>query len=160
MRIAIALAAVLVAACASPARLAPGATEAQVRGIMGSPALELPSPDGSRQLAYPSGPFGHQTYMAHLAPDGRLTRVEQVLDDVRFHAIQPGMTKEELLRHIGPPYQTGRFPNLRQTAWDYRFRDTWGYDAILSVMIDDQDVVVGRVIQRIERDKDRGGGRG
>jgi outer membrane protein assembly factor BamE (lipoprotein component of BamABCDE complex) len=152
--------ALALAACAMPSRLPPGASEAQVRAVMGAPAMEFSAPDGSRQLAYPTGPLGQHTYMAYLTPDGRLDRVEQVLDDVRFQAIQPGMTKDELLRFIGPPFQTGRFPNLRQTAWDYRFRDTWGYEAILSVMLDDNDVVVGRVIQRIDRGRDRGGSRG
>ena len=150
------LAAAFLASCASVGSIAPGTPEADVRARMGAPALELPAPDGTRQLAYPTAPFGTQTFMAYLDRQGRLTHVEQVLDDVRFQQIRPGMTREELLRWIGPPYQTGRFPNLRQTAWDYRFRDTWGYVAILSVMLDDEGIVVGRTTQRIERDG-RGG---
>jgi outer membrane protein assembly factor BamE (lipoprotein component of BamABCDE complex) len=160
MRSGLLLVAFLLAGCALPQSLPPGTSEAEVRNAMGRPALELPNRDGSRQLAYPTGPFGLQTYMAHIAPDGRLIRVEQVLDDVRFHQIQPGMTREELLRFIGPPFQTAYFGNLGQTAWDYRFRDTWGYVAILSVMLDDNGIVVGRSTQRIERDRDRAGGRG
>ena len=152
--------AILLGACATPVSLAPGSSEAELRSRMGPPALELAGPDGTRQLAYPTAPFGTQTFMAHLAADGRVIKVEQVLDDVRFQQIQPGMTREELLRYIGPPFQTGRFPNLRQTAWDYRFKDTWGYVAILSVMLDDDGIVVGRSTQRIERDRDQGGGRG
>ena len=147
--LAVALAALAAGACAVQS-LRPGASEAEVRQAMGRPALEFPTGDGGRQLAFTTGPFGTQTYMAYLGGDGRLQRVEQVLDDSRFHAIQPGMTREELLRHIGPPYQTLRFDNLRQTAWDYRFRDTWGYIAILSVMIDDQGRVASRITQRID----------
>ena len=154
------LLAIFAGACATLQSLPPGASEAEVRARMGAPALELSGPDGTRQLAYPTAPFGTQTFMAHIDRGGRLTRVEQVLDDVRFQQIQPGMTREELLRFIGPPFQTGRFPNLRQTAWDYRFKDTWGYIAILSVMLDDNGIVVGRTTQRIERDRDQGGGRG
>jgi hypothetical protein len=30
-----------------------------------------------------------------------------------------------------------RFNNTRTTAWDYHYRDTWGYDADFSVIIDD-----------------------
>ena len=152
-------AAVLLAACATPAGVAPGTPEVELRSRMGPPAIVLPNPDGSRQLAYPSGPFGTQTFMAYIGADGRLTHVEQVLDDVRFHQIQPGMTRDELLRYIGPPYETGRFPNLGQTYYAYRFRDTWGYEAILSVMLDDNGIVVGRSTQRIDRG-DRKGGRG
>lgn len=141
--------ALLAAGCAAQS-LRPGATEAEVLQSMGRPALAMPLPGGGRQLAYPTGPFGLHTYMAHIGPDGRLQRLEQVLDDTRFHAIRPGMTSEELLRHLGPPSEKVRFGNLRQTAWDYRFRDTWGYIAILSVMIDDAGTVVSRITNRLE----------
>lgn len=149
MRKALVLAALLGACAAHGPR--PGASEAEVRAALGRPAMDLEMADGSRQLAFTSGPFGHQTHMAHIAPDGRLARLEQVLDDTRFHAIVPGMTSEELLRHIGPPHGKVRFANLGQTAWDYRFRDTWGYEAILSVMVDDRGVVAGRISRRLER---------
>lgn len=141
----------LAASCASQ-QMRPGMSEAEVVQALGRPALELRDPDGSRHLAYPSGPFGLHTNMARIAPDGRLRGVEQVLDDGRFGAIQPGMTTDELLRHIGPPGERMRFDNLHQTAWDYRFRDTWGYIAILSVMVDDAGRVASRVTRRLERD--------
>ena len=139
----------LLAGCAAQS-LRPGMTEGEVRNSMGPPAVELRGPDGMRQLAYPTGPFGLQTHMAFIGPDGRLQRMEQVLDDGRFHLIRPGMTSEELLRLIGPPNERVRFGNLRQTAWDYRFRDSWGYTAILSVMIDDAGNVASRSTQRLE----------
>lgn len=142
----------LASACASQ-QLRPGMSEAEVVQALGRPALELREPDGSRHLAYPSGPFGLHTYMARIAPDGRLRTVEQVLDDSRFDAIRPGMTSDELLRHIGPPAERMRFDNLRQTSWDYRFRDTWGYIAILSVMVDDAGRVASRITQRLERER-------
>lgn len=142
----------LASACATR-ELRPGMSEAEARQAMGAPAMELRDADGTRHLAYPSGPYGLQTYMARIAPDGRLTVVEQVLDDGRFDAIRPGMTSDELLRHIGPPGQRVRFDNLRQTAWDYRFRDTWGYVAILSVMIDDSGRVASRITQRLDRER-------
>jgi outer membrane protein assembly factor BamE (lipoprotein component of BamABCDE complex) len=139
----------LLAACAAQS-LRPGMSEAEVRAALGKPALELPEAGGGRTLVYPTGPLGMQTHMAHLGADGRLTAYDQVLRDERFHAIRQGMTSEELLRYIGPPFQKTRFANLKQTAWDYRFRDTWGYTAILSVMLDDNNVVAGRVTQRID----------
>jgi outer membrane protein assembly factor BamE (lipoprotein component of BamABCDE complex) len=145
------LIALLASACAVQS-VRPGAPEAEVLQAMGRPALELRDPDGTRHLAYPTGPFGLQTHMVRIGADGRVRSVEQVLDDGRFYAINPGMTSEELLRHIGPPGERARFANLRQTAWDYRYRDTWGYIAILSVMIDDSGRVASRITRRIERD--------
>ena len=144
----------LASACAMQG-LRPGATAEEVVSVMGKPAVELRNPDGTRHLVYPSGPLGMQTYMAHLGGDGRLRGIEQVLDDTRFNSITRGMTTDELLRLIGPPWQRVYFNNLRQTAWDYRYRDSWGYIAILSVMVDDNGQVASRVTQRIERDSRR-----
>ena len=146
--------ALLASACAMQG-LRPGASADEVVARMGAPAVEMRDPDGSRHLVYPSGPFGLQTYVAHVGGDGRLQGVEQVLDDSRFNAITQGMTTDQLLRLIGPPAQRVYFGNLRQTAWDYRYRDSWGYVAVLSVMVDDAGLVASRVTQRIERDSRR-----
>jgi hypothetical protein len=59
-----------------------------------------------------------------------------------------------VLRLIGPPIETMEFPRLQQVAWEYRYRDSWGYDAFLSVMIDKQGIVAGRTTRRIDRGND------
>jgi outer membrane protein assembly factor BamE (lipoprotein component of BamABCDE complex) len=156
MRIApwVAVLAVVAAGCASygGASLNPGtSSEAQVRGLMGPPALEMRDPDGTRHLYYPRGPLGSQTYVADLAPSGVLKEMRQVLTDGVFNAIRAGWTEEEVLRLIGPPREKAYFSNLKQTAWDYKFRDSWGYESILSVMIDTNGVVVSKFARRIER---------
>ena len=143
------LIAVLLAACATQS-LRPGATEAEVKQALGAPRLEMALSDGARELFYPTGPLGVQTHVAHLDRNGRLQGVEQLLRDERFNVIRPGMTSEELLRHLGPPNDKMRFANLGQTAWDYRFRDSWGYTAILSVMVDDRGLVANRHTRRLE----------
>jgi hypothetical protein len=148
----------LAAGCASygGGGLRPGASgEAEVRGVMGPPALEMRDPDGTRHLYYPRGPLGTQTFVADLGANGLLVGMRQVLDDGTFNAIRPGLTEEDVLRMIGPPREKAYFSNLRQTAWDYKFRDTWGYDSILSVMIDTGGVVVSKVTRRLEK-YDRG----
>src|ERR1700753_1140127 len=93
-----ALAGLLAAACAGypTTGLSPGAPEAQVRQAMGPPALELPDPGGGRELVYPRGPLGTETFMAHLDAGGALRGVEQVLTDEHFQAIQPGQTEDEV----------------------------------------------------------------
>lgn len=136
--------------------LRPGASaEAEVRGVMGPPALEMRDPDGTRHLYYPRGPLGTQTFVADVGANGTLVGIRQVLDDGTFNAIRPGLTEEDVLRMIGPPREKAYFSNLRQTAWDYKFRDTWGYDSILSVMIDTSGMVVSRFTRRLEK-YDRG----
>jgi hypothetical protein len=61
-----------------------------------------------------------------------------------------------VLRMIGPPREKAYFARLGQTAWDYKFVDTWGYASIFSVMLDNDNRVVGKVSRRIEPRGDRG----
>lgn len=151
-------AALLAAGCASydGHSLRPGvSTEAEVRGVMGPPAAEFPNPDGSRSLAYPRGPLGTQTYMADVGPDGRVLGVRAALNDDTFHQIRPGMTRDEVLRLIGPPGDVMSFARLEQVSWEYRFVDTWGYRAYFSVNFDANWVVVSKFTRRVERDRGR-----
>jgi hypothetical protein len=150
------LAAAACAGCASydGYALRPGvSTEAEVRGTMGAPAAEFTNSDGSRRLAYPRGPLGTQTYMADVGPDGKVVAVRNVLNDDTFYQVRPGMTRDEILRLIGPPGEAMRFSRLQQDSWEYRYVDTWGYRAFFSVNFDDNGIVVSKFTRRIERDR-------
>ena len=156
MKRVIALICLIASACAAVDgfNLKPGvATENDVRRTMGEPALEIRNSDGTRQLAYPRGPFGNQTYMVRLGRDGELQAIQPVLNEDNFYRITPGMTREDVLALIGPPLETAEFARLHQVAWDYRYQDIWGYIAIFSVMLDEQGRVVGKVTRRLERDR-------
>jgi hypothetical protein len=148
----------LLAACATydvGMGVRPGVTSAEeVVRRNGPPAVEVADPDGGKSMAYPRGYFTGQTYMVRVGRDGMVQSVEQVLSDERFYRIVQGLTREDVLRLIGPPIETMDLPRLQQTAWDYRYRDTWGYDAILSVMFDRQGIVVGRTTRRLDRGGD------
>lgn len=144
----------LVASCASydGRGLRPGASsEAELRQVMGEPAMQFPNGDGSRRLAYPRGPLGTQTYMATVSRDGIVQSIEPVLDDGTFNAIRPGLTQDEVLRMIGPPRDTMTFPRQGHIAWDWKYQDTWGYPAIFSVTFDHDGRVVSKISQRLER---------
>lgn len=150
--------ATLLAACASydgHTLRAGASSEAEVVGVMGAPAMQFESGDGSRRLVYPRGPLGTQTYMADVGKDGILRAVKPVLNDDVFYRIQPGMTRDEVLRMIGPPGETMTFPRLGQVSWDYRYMDTWGYVAIFSVNLDANGIVVSKFTRRVERDRGR-----
>jgi outer membrane protein assembly factor BamE (lipoprotein component of BamABCDE complex) len=136
--------------------LRPGmSTEAEVRAVMGQPAAEFRDSDGTRRLVYPRGPLGTQTYVADVDANGVLAALRPVLSDDTFNRIQPGMTRDDILRMIGPPGETMAFPLSGQVAWDYRYVDTWGYPAIFSVAFDKNGVVVSKFTRRVERDRGR-----
>lgn len=126
MRNAFAILLLLLAGCASydGRGLRPGESRGEdVIALMGEPALRWQDADGARQFAYPRGPAGFHTYMVWLAPDGRLRTVENVLDQVHLAQVRPGMSKEQVLRTLGPPDErlNAYFPARDELAWDWRF---------------------------------------
>lgn len=125
-------------------------TESEVRGVMGTPAMEFPGEDGGKNLVYPRGPMGTQTFVASVGRDGILREVRPVLTDGTFNRIQPGLTERDVLQMIGPPSETMHFSRSDTTAWDYRYQDTWGYLAIFSVTFDNKGVVVSKITRRLE----------
>ena len=156
--LAVPLVALLAVSCASydGRGLRPGASsEADVRGLMGNPAMELASDDGGKRLAYPRGPLGTQTFMADIDRNGRLEAVRQVLTDGTFNAIRPGLTREDVLERIGPPGETMQFSLSGNTAWDYRYMDTWGYLSVFSVTFDPNGIVVSKITRRLQERESR-----
>lgn len=124
------LAALLVAGCAGygGSDLKPGeSTLPDVIASMGAPAMTWKNPDGSEQLAYPRGPEGTQTFMAYLGPNGKLLRIEKVLEDAQFHRVRSGMHKDEVLRILGPSGErwTQFYARRNEIAWSWLFCNSW-----------------------------------
>ncbi|MGZ5031788.1 MAG: hypothetical protein ACXWAC_01190 [Usitatibacter sp.] len=152
------LLALVAAGCASydGYSLKPGvSSEADLRSVMGQPAMEYQEGDGSRRLMYPRGPLGNQTFAAEVGSDGILRAIRPVLKEETFNGIRAGMTRDEILRLIGPPGDTMAFSLSRQVAWDYRYVDVWGYVAIFSVTFDDKGIVVSKFSRRLDQDRGR-----
>lgn len=125
MRSTVLLLTLALAACASysGSGLQPGVARLEdVVRVMGQPAMRWQDPDGSVQLAYPRGPAGNDTFMVRLGPDGRLQSKANVLDEAGLARIRPGMTKEQVLRVLGPPDhgRTAYFKARDELVWDWR----------------------------------------
>ena len=129
MRVALVAIAVSLAGCAGFGgdNLRPGeSTLPVVLASMGEPAMRWDDPDGRVQLAYPHGPWGTQTFMVFIAPDGRLEQIDEVLNKKHFARIVHGKSsKEDVLRILGPsPTQwTMYFEARDELVWEWRFND-------------------------------------
>jgi hypothetical protein len=135
------IAAALLGACASysGSGLKPGVAQlADVQALMGPPAMRWQGADGSIQLAYPRGPAGFETYMVQLGPDGRLQSIANVLDEQSFARVRAGLSKDDVLRLIGPPDQSrsAYFKARDELAWEWRFREVYGDAAHFVVLFD------------------------
>jgi len=144
----------VLSACAgySGSNLKPGvATLSEVVATMGEPAMRWKGGDGREQLAYPRGPEGTQTFMAWIAPDGRLERIEGVLDMAHFARIEPGKSDQAaVLRLLGPsqPQWTAYFKARDELVWEWRFCDSWNALAFFDVLFDATTGIVRSSYQR------------
>ncbi|HEX7053780.1 MAG TPA: hypothetical protein VF211_07585 [Burkholderiales bacterium] len=134
---------IFLAGCAADGRnLQPGADATAVRAQMGSPGEVVRLPDGGEAWFYPGGRVRRQTFRAELGPDGRLRKVEQVLDERHFARIVPGKTtREELRRLLGSPEQ--EFRGYNETVWQYHYLWTPNWPYRLHVGIGDDGIVTG-----------------
>ena len=146
--------AALLSACAGygGSDLEPGrSSRLDVLASMGEPDLRWTDADGREQLAYARGPEGTETYMVHLAADGRLERIEAVLDPGYFARVVPGKSDQAaVLRLLGPPQPqwTVHFGHGGETAWRWRFCDSQSRQALFSVVFDNRTGLVHSVDQR------------
>ena len=88
---------------------------------MGQPAMRWQNDDGSVQLAYPRGPAGYHTFMVSIGSDGKLQSIGNALEANNFARIQPRMTREQVLRILGPsePSWTIYFESRDELVWDW-----------------------------------------
>jgi outer membrane protein assembly factor BamE (lipoprotein component of BamABCDE complex) len=140
------LALLLLAGCASfdGRGLAPGqSTAADVEKVMGAPA-EKRQVGNETWYYYPRQPFGRKTFVARIAPDGRLVALEQRLTDENVAKIIPNTTRAEQVRELfGPPWAAGHYARLDRNVWTWhmrRFGDP-GIPVQLSVQMSPDGVV-------------------
>lgn len=73
--------------------------------------------------------------------------------DELFARIELGMTQPEVQRLLGEPDTTMPFSLSRTLAWDYQYRDSWGYLAVFSVTFD----AGGRAVSKLSWRTNDGG---
>ena len=154
--------ALIVGACASygGSRLEPGTARLEdVYLTMGQPALSWQDSDGSLQLAYPRGPAGFDTFMVRLGADGKVQSIESVLDVQHLADIRAGMSREEVLRILGPSDAncTVYFEARDELVWDWRYRSISGEPRRMMVLFDSASGRVRSTMTQPER-KGLGGG--
>jgi len=133
--------AVLIAGCASYGGrgLQPGVSSRDdVIALMGQPAMRFAEVDGGELLAYPRGPAGYHTYMLRIDSGGMLVSRENVLEPKHFARLRPGMTQEEVMRVIGPPWPswTVYFAARDELVWEWRWCDDFAEPARFYVLFD------------------------
>lgn len=128
-------------ACAIQKPVNVGDTEAQVIAARGTPSHRYRV--GNEQLLeYNHLPYGQETYMARLGPDGRVISFKQVLTDETFASIRVNQdTKDDVLHLIGMPEDRVWYRLSRLEAWSYPYRENGVWNSIMSVEFDESGIV-------------------
>ena len=141
------LAGLALAGCSmfQPPPLALGQTEPEVLALLGTPTGRYEMPDGVSRLEFARGPYGRQTWMVDIGPDGRSRRFEQVLNTyhfARFAERAPGMGIDELLRTLGRPgeRQHGGWAGGETWSWRYPTNDCLWFQVSIG---EDRKVISG-----------------
>lgn len=132
---------------------------ADVERVMGAPAEKRQVAGGETWLYYPRQPYGRKTFVARVAPDGRLLAIEQRLTDENVARLVPNTTRAEQVRELfGPPWAAGHYARLDRDIWTWhmrRFGDP-GIPVQLNVQMS-PDGVVREIYILDESDVDRFG---
>ena len=110
----------------------------ELQSSMGQAAIRWPTPDGGEQLAFPRGPAGFHTFMAHTDKNGILQSLENVLQPKHFARLRAGMSQDEVLRVIGPPFHpwTVYFEARDELVWEWRYCDDYAEPARFDALFD------------------------
>ena len=123
-----------------------------IQRIMGEPALRWREADGGERLAYPRGPAGFHTFMLLLDKNGLLVSQDNVLQPKHFARLREGMTQDQVLRIIGPPYApwTVYFEARNELVWEWRYCDDWSEPARFNVLFDQSQGTLRTTMSRPE----------
>lgn len=119
--------------------LQPGqSTTTRIEQRLGPPALRWNEATGGETLVYPTGPMGYHTWFFRTNAEHVLIERKNVLNSAHFAKIQAGMSEEDVLRVIGPPYPawTVYFKARDELVWEWRYCDDWNEPARFNVLFD------------------------
>jgi hypothetical protein len=112
------------AGCADVATIAPGTPSDQVASSAGKPNRIWPEANGAASWEYTQQPSGRAAYMVRIGADGRVTRVDQVLDWPFFNQLTPGMKANEIEHVLGRPYSVTYMPVIDRNVMAWRWVET------------------------------------
>ncbi len=129
--------------CSSFQKPYPGMMESELIGIRGKPNAEYLDGD-IRTLEWTAPDTGQYTYMAKIAPDGRMISDEQVLTVEKFLSLKPGIsTKYDVLRTVGHPnrFESEFLALSGSEVWCYRYKEEGVWNSMMSIHFNRQGVV-------------------
>ena len=118
-----ALACATLAGCYSygPGPLRAGDAAADLVARMGPPTERIARAGGGERLVYARGPWGQHTWMIDVGGDGRVQQWHMALEEAHRMAIEPGLSREQVLGRLGPPAEKRALAIENRSFWAWRF---------------------------------------
>lgn len=136
------IATLVLSACATPASIAPGTSEADTIKTLGTPTSRSITPGVGPRLLYSGQPFGFEVWALQFDAIDREISAAQMLTEVQFAKIRPGQqTRADIERLFGPPAEKFTFHLIDETAYMYRFLQDGVFKMAFWVQFNLQDIV-------------------
>ncbi len=140
-------AALLAAACATPASIKQGDSEAAVRTKVGAPTETRVGGDGRQAWEYWGGVRGRNTYIVRFDADGKVATVDRPMREEVFRLLN-GLAQEDVRDRLGRP--SYRYTVPLGEVWEYRIYDEHSRAAKMSVQFDPKERRVTEVSKQLE----------
>lgn len=126
------------AGCTSTqAPLEPGKTRlSQLVRHLGQPTMVWSEGDGTLLVEFARAGQGGGNLMARVSPDGVMQSLQDVLTDARVASMLPGMSRDQVRRHLGQPAQIENLSAGEVWHWplDSRRPAQWQIEAHFGAM--------------------------
>jgi hypothetical protein len=111
------------AGCANPTSVAPGTPLADVEQGYGKPSYTCTRPDGTRRVVWSQQPSGSYAWGTDVDAQGRVVKVEEVLNDTHFRLMREDWTPEQVRCEFGQPAEIREagLGEKREVVWSYRY---------------------------------------
>ncbi|MEN3113352.1 hypothetical protein ACFONG_06035 [Uliginosibacterium paludis] len=131
------------------APLEPGRTRlSELVRQLGQPTMVWSEGDGTLLVEFARADKGGANFMARVSPDGVMQSLQDVLTDARVATLVPGMSRDQVRRHLGQPVQieNGKEGEIWHWPLDSRRPAQWQIDAHFGAMGNLESVERTRIV--------------
>jgi hypothetical protein len=139
-------------ACQNFSAISLGTPSRQVEQRFGAPAVIARNPDGSELWQYPRTPFGVQRFLIDIDASGTVRSVDQVLAREYTLRVKTAMSREDVRRILGTPYQIVTFPRRNEEVWTWPYQEA-AADMLFHVYFDPATGFVTKTQTFVDLDK-------
>lgn len=145
----------VLAGCAIPSAIKPGATADELTQKLGKPTEVRPGPDGGESWDYAYGPEGIHTWRFDLDRSRTVRAATQLLTEERLFRVVPGVTTEaDVIELLGKPRDIVKF--REEVAWEWRVAIGPEYGIYVVRFGPDGKATGYNVLKDFKYDSDRG----